>query len=75
MTTSDRTQRKKRADAHRRAMEIFESLPQVEDPDAERNEMWALGTRVLIEAPVLSKQGDLLDGKEQAKESGREPPP
>jgi hypothetical protein len=36
------TQGKKRAAAHRRAMGIFASLPQLEDPDYVRNAMWGL---------------------------------
>jgi predicted transcriptional regulator len=43
---NDFAQREIRADAHRRAMDIFATLPQLEDPDAVRNEMWGIGTRV-----------------------------
>jgi hypothetical protein len=41
------TQGKKRAAAHRRAMGIFASLPQLEDPDYVRNAMWRLRESVL----------------------------
>ncbi len=38
--------RASRIAGHRRAVELFASLPQLDDPDQARNEMWGLGTRV-----------------------------
>jgi predicted transcriptional regulator len=38
--------RESRVAAHKRAMTIFASLPQVDDPDTARDEMWGIGTRV-----------------------------
>lgn len=38
--------RESRLAAHKRAMTIFASLPQVDNPDAVREDMWGIGTRV-----------------------------
>jgi predicted transcriptional regulator len=38
--------RESRIAAHQRAMSIFASLPQIDDPDTAREEMWGIGTRV-----------------------------
>ena len=43
---NDSAQRENRAKAHRRAMDIFATLPRIDDSDAARNEMWGIGTRV-----------------------------
>jgi hypothetical protein len=34
------------ADSHRRAMDIFATLVQLDDPDSVRSEMWGMGSRV-----------------------------
>lgn len=44
---NDFAERESRVEGHKRAMEIFATLPQLDDPDATRNEMWGIGTRVL----------------------------
>lgn len=38
--------RESRVAAHKRAMTIFAALPQIEDLDKAREEMWGIGTRV-----------------------------
>jgi hypothetical protein len=48
-------QGKKRAAAHRRAMGIFASLPQLEDPDCVRNAMWGLGESVLPDDSAFAR--------------------
>lgn len=49
------TQGKKSAAAHRRAMGIFASLPQLEDPDYVRNAMWGLGESVLPDDSAFAR--------------------
>lgn len=39
---NDFAERESRVEAHKRAMEIFATLPQLDDPDATRNEMWGI---------------------------------
>jgi predicted transcriptional regulator len=38
--------RETRVAGHKRAVAIFATLPQIDDPDALREDMWGIGTRV-----------------------------
>ncbi len=48
-------QGKERAAAHRRAMGILASFPQLEDPDYVRNAMWRLGESVLPDDSAFAR--------------------